>query len=406
MNEKFNRRDLIKTASTAAIASVLAVSTIKAADPNTPADKIKKPELPQVPLRKLGRAKISVPMLSLGGLNDFTRAQMLLQKAYEWGVKYWDTANSYNNGQSELGIGKYLRRKPKIREELFIVTKASGAGNVNEIEKKLQLSLERMSIKYIDLYYGVHGLNDPAQLTDELKAWAADAKKRGLIKYFGFSTHSNMADCLLKASELDWIDGVMTTYNYQLLDDEKMQKAVQKCHDAGIAIIAMKTQAKGTKDELDYKMVDHFEQKGYTAEQAKVKAIWQDETITAVCSQMPNISILTSNIAAALDKTKLTPEDTKVLKDDAVSNSSLCCVGCERICADACPQMPQVRDVMRSLMYANCYGNHKKALGTFAKIPAWSKANIMTADYSLAQSRCPKNLPIADLMKEAAEKFA
>jgi len=395
----------MKTASTAAIASVFAIGQANAEDPNASADKREKLQLPQVPLRKLGRTGISVPMLCLGGGNDFTRAQMLLQKAYDWGIKYWDTAHMYNSGQSELGIGKYLKRKPEIREELFIVTKASGATTPQQIEEKLQLSLERMNTKYIDLYYGVHGLNDPVQFTDELKQWAADAKKRGLIKYFGFSTHSNMADCMLKASELDWIDVIMTTYNYQFLDDEKMQKAVQQCHDAGIAIIAMKTQAKGAKDEPDYKLVNHFEQKGYTAEQAKIKAVWQDQRITAVCSQMPNISILTANAAAALDNTKLAPSDTKVLKDDASANSTLHCLGCERICSNACQQMPKVRDVMRSLMYANCYNDHKKALNTFAKIPAPFRANLKTADYSLAERQCPKNLPIAALMKEAAQKF-
>ena len=45
--------------------------------------------------------------------------------------------------------------------------------------------------------------------------WAAEMKQAGKFKFFGFSTHTNMEDCLLGAAKLDWIDAVMLTYNFQ-----------------------------------------------------------------------------------------------------------------------------------------------------------------------------------------------
>jgi predicted aldo/keto reductase-like oxidoreductase len=148
-----------------------------------------------------------------------------------------------------------------------------------------------MNTKYIDLYYGVHGLSDPANLNDDLKNWAKSAKDRGLIKHFGFSTHSNMADCLSAAAELDWIDGIMTTYNFELLDDEKMQAAVEKCNKKGIGLIAMKTQAKGVAAQAD-SALKKFSEKGFTPEQAKMKIVWEDKRFCAICSQMPNFTML------------------------------------------------------------------------------------------------------------------
>ncbi|GAG03292.1 unnamed protein product, partial [marine sediment metagenome] len=175
------------------------------ADTNVP-KKEQKPKLPQTPKRKLGKTGIDVPCLALGGDFNFIDNQVMLRKALEWGVSYWDTAHWYAKGNSERGIGKFLAKNPQIRKELFIVTKASGAENAEDVEKRLQTSLKRMNTEYIDLYFGVHMLSDPARLTDELKQWANSAKKRKLIRFFGFSTHKNMAQCLTAAAKLDWID--------------------------------------------------------------------------------------------------------------------------------------------------------------------------------------------------------
>src|SRR5208337_5142332 len=98
-------------------------------------------------------------------------------------------------------------------------------------------SFKRIKTNYIDLYYGVHGLTDPADLTDDLRKWSESAKKRKLIKYFGFSTHQNMAKCLKHAAKLPWIDALMTSYNFRLMQDPEMKEAIDACHNADIGII-------------------------------------------------------------------------------------------------------------------------------------------------------------------------
>jgi predicted aldo/keto reductase-like oxidoreductase len=402
--KKMNRRDLFKGAGIAA-AAVLGGSVLKAAETETEKPKEKQePKFPQVEKRKFGKTDVMVSMLSIGGMIDMKNSHMLLRKAIDFGVTYWDTANGYGNGTSEEGIGEFFKKNPGIREKLFLVTKASGAKSVEDIEAKLQLSLQRMNTKYIDLYYGVHGLSDPANLNDDLKNWAKSAKDRGLIKHFGFSTHSNMADCLSAAAELDWIDGIMTTYNFELLDDEKMQAAVDKCSKKGIGLIAMKTQAKGVDSSQVDSTLKKFSEKGFTPEQAKMKIVWEDKRFCAICSQMPNFTILLSNVAAAMDKTKINPNEAIEIKKDLQSNAY--CAGCEMICSEACPDMPYIRDVMRALMYSNAYGQSDVARETFNSIPAYARENIMSADYSIAQQKCPRNLPIANLVQQANAMFA
>ena len=128
-----------------------------------------------------------------------------------------------------------------MRKKLFIVTKESDSKTATDLEKCLQTSLKRMYTDYIDLYFGVYRMRDPSQLTDEVRKWAESAKKRKLIRFFGFSTHRNMSQCLSAAARLGWIDAIQTAYNFRLMQDSKMQAAIEACYKAGIGLIAMKT---------------------------------------------------------------------------------------------------------------------------------------------------------------------
>ena len=193
-----------------------------------------------MPKRKLGKTGVEVTCLGLGSNN--ARDQVLLRAAFNRGVTYWDTAYSYLHGASEEQIGKFIEKNPSLRKELFIVTKASGAKSVADMDNLLATSLKRMNTDYIDLYQ-MHGSSDMAKFNDELKQWAENAKKRGVIRYFGLSTHKNMPQVLNAAAKLGWVDAVMTSYNFRLMQDTEMQKAIDACHKAGIGLIAMKVVA-------------------------------------------------------------------------------------------------------------------------------------------------------------------
>jgi hypothetical protein len=266
-----------------------------------------------------------------------------------------------------------------------------------------------MHTDYIDLYYGVHGCNDPKkQLTDSLAKWAEKAKKRKLIKYFGFSTHSNMAECLMAASKLPWIDAVMTSYNVSLMLKPEMKEAVHACNEAGVAVIAMKVirGVQKTIPQAEEKVLTHFLDKGYTREQALIKIVLDDEKLTSACIRMENVSLLKTNVAAVVDKKTLTPEDLDALREYANATCSGYCAGCANICAGATPAMPYIAEVMRYLMYFKSYGDTDRARRLFAELPVAAKTMLTTADYSAAEARCPQRMPIAELMTEASQLLA
>jgi predicted aldo/keto reductase-like oxidoreductase len=397
-----SRRTFIKTAGAAGLGSVIAPHVgSDRAQAATPA------EAAGVPKRPFGRSGIEVPILSLGGMFDIPSNQTMLKQAIRWGVTYWDTAHVYSGGRSEEGIGQYFKAYPQHREKIFLVTKST-ARSQRGMSKDLATSLKRMNTDHIDLFF-VHAIHGADIMDSSMKAWAREQKAEGRIRLFGFSTHSNMEACLLDAARLDWIDGIMMTYNFRLMHEKKMKLAVDACVDAGIGLTAMKTQgggAVGTATTLELELAGRFVTKGFTDKQAKLKAIWENPQISAICSQMPTMSILMANIAAAVDRTSLTDNDHQHLDRYASETFSHYCAGCTQICENAVAGHIPVGDVMRYLMYARSYGDRHDARRRFAAIPEAIRQQLTRTDYTIAEARCPRRLPIARLMDEAMNELA
>ncbi|MHC4499186.1 MAG: aldo/keto reductase, partial [Planctomycetota bacterium] len=202
------------------------------------------------------------------------------------------------------------------------------------------------------------------------------------------------------------------------MQDRRIQAAIEACHKAGIGIIAMKTQGYGPGDdwrrdrvffvetEEDRKLVGHFLKRGFTEAQAKIKVVLQDERINSACVGMNNVAQFSSNVAAVLDKTKLTQADVEVFREYAQATCSGYCAGCASICNSAVPDVPYVCDIMRYLMYCNSYGEQRMARELFAQIPGEVRNRLLSTDYGLAEVRCPQHLPIGKLVVEAVHKLA
>lgn len=399
-----SRRTFFKTAGTAGLGATLSpmlgVAEAQAAKPAQATD------MTGVPSRPFGRSGIDVPILSLGGMFDIPSNQTLLKQAIRWGVTYWDTAHTYSGGRSEEGIGQYFSRYPEHREKIFLVTKSTQR-DPKGLSQELDMSLKRMQTDHIDLFF-VHAIKEIKVMNNDIRDWAREQKAAGKIRLMGFSTHTNMDDCLLGAARLDWIDGIMLTYNFRLMHENRMKAAVKACVDAGIGLTAMKTQGGGgvkTDSARELELAGRFIQKGFTDKQAKLKAVWENPQISSLCSQMPTMSILMANIAAAVDRTSLTENDHRHLHQYASETFSCYCAGCTQICENAISTDVPVGDVMRYLMYARCYGDTHDAKAYFASIPAKTRHQLTRVDYREAEARCPRNLPIARLMNEAVEEL-
>ncbi len=263
-----------------------------------------------IPKRKLGKTGAEVSILCLGGMFDTINNQLLLRQAYNWGVTYWDTAEGYGNGLSEEGFGRFFTRYPEIRKDIFLVTKFRPSPP-DRLSEALDKGLKRLCTNYVDAFF-THGISDFNQIAGT-RDWAEQMKKAGKIKFFGFSTHSNMEDCLLAGAKSGWIDSIMFTYNFRLMNAPKMKEAVDACTQAEIGLTSFKTQAGGqvkADSDVEYKLLQKFLERGFTDKQAKLKAVWENPNIASICSQMPNLAYLSANVAAARDLKALTKSDS------------------------------------------------------------------------------------------------
>jgi predicted aldo/keto reductase-like oxidoreductase len=403
-----SRRDFIKAAGAAGIGSALGpLSSLTTAHASTPTNA---PAQMVVPTRPFGKTSVDVSILSLGGVLKETD-QLVFRQAFKSGVTYWDTADSYGWGSNEKAIGNYFAKFPGDREKVFLVTKTASS-NAQELSDKLNTSLQRMNTSYIDMYF-IHYVSDASKdLTSEVKAWAESAKSKGTIRLFGFSAHKNMENSMLAAAKLGWVDGIMMSYNYRLMVKDEMKRAVDACAKAGIGLTAMKTQATfsanfyasiGSETDDALKMTENFLKKGYTAEQAKLKVVWENHHIASICSAMPNMTILQANIDAALNKQRLSEGDRQRLERYARETAPGYCSGCAHICESAVDLDVPISDILRCSMYAHGYGCRDMALSLFNRLPTGARDNVFKADYSKAEKSCPQKIQIGRVLKRVCE---
>ncbi len=282
----------------------------------------------------------------------------------------------------------------------------------------LEGSLERLNTSYIDLYLW-HRIKSLDYYDKAVRDWVQKMKSEGKIRLFGFSTHKNMEELMMTAAKLGGIDGIQMSYNFRHMHLDEMKKAVAACAEAGIGLTAMKTVGSASVDrlqgapeitekemELLSELTGQFLQKGLTDIQARLMAVWQNPHIASICSYMPNMAILESNVNAALNWKKLSRLDMGVFKQYAQATSSGYCLGCAKICESAVGGNVPISDVMRFLMYYNSYQQPERARSLFNELTADTQSRIASTDYSLAERKCPQKMAIGRIMREATRILA
>lgn len=392
------RRDLFTLGGAAAAGALITGGAVL---PGSPVEAAEQP-LPQVPRRTLGKTGKDVPILLMGGAMGFdSKFDPRLAEAVRFGVNYVDAADCYAGGNSETGLAAYFGRANN-RDKVWVTSK-SDKHEPKGFEKTLFQSLERIKTDWIDMYY-LHDLTDPDYLNDDLALTVMRMKKSKRIRHFGFSCHgNNVAELLHKAAETRWVESVMFRFNYRSYGNKELNAAINAAHKAGVGLIAMKTQGSEAGFSDAWK---EFEQKGkWTKHQAVMKAVWEDERISAAVSHMDTFEKLKQNIAAATDQTKLTLGEWESLERYAKATRPYACDGCDQICgAHAAPGV-QIADTLRYLMYHDAYGQEAEARHLFSQLPVQAR-QISGTDFSGAAAACPHRVDIAGLMKRAGTVLA
>ena len=181
---------------------------------------------------------------------DEKGAEPIVRRAVEGGITFFDTADVYNGGQSEVITGKLLRKLFEMREEYVVATKVNGQTMPGEngrglsrkhIMASIDASLQRLELDYVDLYQ-IHRWDPRTPIGETMNA-LHDVVKAGKARYIGAS--SMYAWQFAKAQAVASTRFVSMQNHYNLVYREEEREMIPQCLDQGVAVLPWSPLARG-----------------------------------------------------------------------------------------------------------------------------------------------------------------
>ena len=209
----------------------------------------------------LGRTGLRVSRVCLGMMSygasderpwalDEEAAEPIVRRAVESGVVFFDTADVYNEGESEVVTGRLLKQLFTMREEYVVATKVhgrtmpgvNGAGlSRKHVLASIDASLQRLGLDYVDLYQ-IHRWDPHTPIAETMEA-LHEVVRAGKARYIGAS--SMFAWQFAKARAVAPTRFVSMQNHYNLVYREEEREMIPQCIDQGVAVLPWSPLARG-----------------------------------------------------------------------------------------------------------------------------------------------------------------
>ena len=213
-----------------------------------------------LPSRRLGRTGATLPVLALGGFHlgaaaDEQAARTLVETALEEGVRFFDSAESYQDGGSERWLGAAIAALG-VRKDVWLMTKTHSPADRSAESAKRHLagSLERMKTDRLDVWQ-LHAVSSPEDVDRAFGKGGAmeyilEQQAAGVVRFVGVTGHADPAANLRALEHFDRgmrFDVMQLPINpLDALTPKSFQKAVLPALvERDIGVLAMKTNAGG-----------------------------------------------------------------------------------------------------------------------------------------------------------------
>ena len=203
--------------------------------------------------RKLGDSDLSVSEISLGSWLTYgvgvevDKARACVDRAFELGINFIDTANVYGRGAAESVLGDLLGSRPRdsyvLATKVFFPMSATDKGlSRAQILKQMDASLQRLKVDYVDLYQ-CHRY-DPATPLEETMTALSDVVRQGKARYIGFSewTAQQIKDAFAIAGAEKFVS---SQPQYSLLYRRPEAEVIPVCAANGVSQIVWSPLAQG-----------------------------------------------------------------------------------------------------------------------------------------------------------------
>ncbi|ACV21693.1 aldo/keto reductase [Slackia heliotrinireducens] len=240
----------------------------------------------------LGRTGITVPQNAFGALPiqrvTTDEAVALLRRAYEGGMRYFDTARAYTDSEVKMGIAF-----SGMREKVIIATKTT-ATTAEGVRQDLQTSLANLQTDYIDLYqlHNVAQCYAPGDGTGVYE-YLLEAKEQGLIRHIGVTAHK--IEVAFECVRSGLYETMQFPFSY--LTGKRELELLHACEEADMGFIVMKGMAGGLITRSDAAMA-------FMAQHPAALPIWgiqRESELDEWLSYMDETPEMTPEIAAYIE---------------------------------------------------------------------------------------------------------
>lgn len=365
-------------------------------------------------LSALGLGAMRLPVI--GGDDskiDETAAEKMVDYAMEHGINYYDTAWGYHGGQSELVIGRALKRYP--RESYYLATKFPGydLSNMDKVEEIFEKQLKKCGVEYFDFYlfHNVCEMNIDAYLDDKygIYRYLMKQKRAGRIRHLGFSAHGSydvmkrflevygegMEFCQIQLNYLDW--------NFQ---DAKGKLELLAEHHLPVWVMEPLRGGKLAElSEEDAELLKNLRPDESVPAWA-FRFLQSIPGVTMVLSGMSNSEQLRENIQTFEEEKPLNSKEMeKLLKiaNNMVEKIALPCTAC-RYCVSHCPQGLDIPALLA------LYNEHCVTDGGFiapmalSAIPEEKRPGACIGCRS-CEAVCPQQIKVSEAMADFVRKL-
>ncbi|HKM99285.1 MAG TPA: aldo/keto reductase [Candidatus Binataceae bacterium] len=350
----------------------------------------------------LGRTGLKISDISFGGSRLTAGQEDIVLHAYECGINYFDTAETYSGGESETTIGNALRGK---RDKIFLTSKiiTSADDRRDTMMTALEGSLRRLQTDHVDIYFN-HAVNDVARLKNpEWLEFTADARKQGKIRFVGMSGHAgHLIECLDYAIDTNGIDVFLAAHNfgqdprfYQrffsgfdfVARQPDLPRVIDKAKQKNVGVVVMKTLMGARLNDMR-----PYEQGNATFSQAAFRWVLSNPNVDALIVSMTSREMIDEYLGASGWHTAAVGDMPLLRRYAQMNGTSFCRHACNA-CESSCPNDVPIADIMRARMYAKDYGDMRLARSEYAMLERNAEACLSCTAKPCAGA-CPHGVQV------------
>ncbi len=327
--------------------------------------------------RNLGKTGLKISRLGFGGIPiqkiDAEGTKKLIGELINKGVNFIDTARGYTVSEEYLGFAL-----AGVREKFVLATKSTSRTK-DTMAKDIDISLEKLSTDYIDLYQ----MHNPSAKDLEVAMAPGgaleamlEAKAAGKIGHIGITLHS--LDVFAKAVELPWVESIMFPYN---IVETQGKELIARCAEKNIGFICMKPLAGGAIEDAAIAL----------------RFAVSNPAVTVVIPGMADAAEIKQNVAAVADASPLRDEE---LEKIAAIKSDLGTNFCRR--CNYCAPCTVGISIPSVLLFEGYYSRYSLPDWAIARYATLDKKASECIECGVCEERCPYKLPIREMLKNAA----